>query len=88
MGIRFSHNELYTSDADLRQRMKAYYDELDQLSHFSSVFTGNFCVIETTQQLLDMARLRMEWWGEDPDEPILEEDKDEIQQILEGWARI
>ncbi len=88
MGIRFSHNELYTSDADLRQRMKAYYDELDQLPHLGSVFTGNFCVIETTQQLLDMARLRMEWWGEDPDEPILAEDKDEIQGILEGWARI
>ena len=88
MGIRFSHNDMYTSDADLRQRMKAYYDELDQLSHFSSVFTGNFCVIETTQQLLDMARLRMEWWGEDPDEPFPEEDKNEMQETLEGWARI
>ena len=88
MGIRFSHNELYTSDADLRQRMKAYYDELDQLPHLGSFFTGNFCVIETTRQLLDMARLRMEWRGEDPDEPILEEDKDDIQQVLEGWARI
>ena len=88
MGIRFSHNDMYTSDADLRQRMKAYYDELDQLSHFGSVLTGNFCVIETTQQLLDMARLRMEWWGEDPDEPFPEEDKNEMQEILEGWARI
>ena len=88
MGIRFSHNDMYTSDADLRQRMKAYYDELDQLSHFGSVLTGNFCVIETTRQLLDMARLRMEWWGEDPDEPLPEEEKDESQEILEGWARI
>ena len=26
MGISFSHNEQYMSDADLRQRMKAYYD--------------------------------------------------------------
>ncbi len=88
MGIRFSHNDMYSSDADLRQRMKAYYDELDQLSYFGSVLTGNFCVIETTQQLLDMARLRMEWWGEDPDEPFPEEDKNEMQEILEGWARI
>ncbi len=88
MGIRFSHNDMYTSDADLRQRMKAYYDELDQLSYFGSMLTGNFCVIETTQQLLDMARLRMEWWGEDPDEPFPEEDKNEMQEILEGWARI
>lgn len=88
MGIRFSHNDMYSSDADLRQRMKAYYDELDQLSYFGSVLTGNFCVIETTRQLLNMARLRMEWWGEDPDEPFPEEDKNEMQEILEGWARI
>lgn len=88
MGIRFSHNDMYSSDADLRQRMKAYYDELDQLSYFGSVLTGNFCVIETTQQLLDMTRLRMEWWGEDPDEPFPEEDKNEMQETLEGWARI
>ena len=88
MGISFSHNELFSSDADLRQRMKAYYDELDELPTFGSVLTGNFCVIETTQQLLDMARLRMEWWGENPDEPLPEEDKDESQQIFEGWARI
>ena len=88
MGIPFSHNELFSSDADLRQRMKAYYDELDELPTFGSFLTGNFCVIETTQQLLDMARLRMEWWEENPDEPLPKEDKDESQQILEGWARI
>ena len=88
MGIPFSHNELFSSDADLRQRMKAYYDELDELPTFGSFLTGNFCVIETTQQLLDMARLRMEWWKKNPDEPLPEEDKDESQQILEGWARI
>jgi glycosylphosphatidylinositol transamidase (GPIT) subunit GPI8 len=88
LGIRFSHNEQYANDADLRQRMKAYYEEIDQLPQMGGFFTGNFCVIETTRQLLDMARLRMEWWGKDPDEPMDGEDKNEIQEILEGWARI
>ena len=87
MGIPFSHNELYTSDVDLRKRMKAYYDELNELPTFGSFLTGNFCVIETTQQLLDMARLRIEWWGEDPDEPMPEEYKDGNQQMFEGWGR-
>lgn len=67
--------------------MKAYYDELDRLPSFGSLVTGNFCVIETTKQLLDMARLRMEWWGMDPDEPMAEEGKDDNQQILEAWGR-
>ncbi len=87
MGIPFSHNEQYTSDADLRQRMKAYYDELDRLPSFGSLLTGNFCVIETTKQLLDMARLRMEWWGKNPDEPMADEGKDDNQQMLEAWGR-
>ena len=84
MGISFSHNEQYMSDADLRQRMKAYYDELPT---FGSFVTGNFCVIETMKQLLDMARLRMEWWGEDPDKPMSEEGKDDNQQMFEAWGR-
>lgn len=87
MGIRFSHNEQFTSDADLRQRMKAFYDELNELPTFGSLFTGNFCVIETTQQLLDVARLRMKWWGEDPDVPMPEEGKDDMQQLFEAWGR-
>ena len=87
MGISFSHNEQYMSDADLRQRMKAYYDELNELPTFGSFVTGNFCVIETMKQLLDMARLRMEWWGEDPDKPMSEEGKDDNQQMFEAWGR-
>ena len=87
MGIPFSRNEQYSTDADLRQRMKAYYDELDKMSAFGSLFTGNFCVIETTQQLLDMARLRMEWWGQDPDVPQPEEFKDDNLQMFEAWGR-
>jgi glycosylphosphatidylinositol transamidase (GPIT) subunit GPI8 len=39
------------------------------------------------KQLLDMARLRMEWWGEDPDKPMSEEGKDDNQQMFEAWGR-
>ena len=88
MGIPFSHNEQYTSDADLRRRMKAYYDELSQMPTFGSFDIGNFCVVETMQQLYDIARIRMEWWNLNPDEPIDDDGaKEDMQQILEGWAR-
>jgi hypothetical protein len=86
MDIPFSHNDQYTDNADLCRRMKDYLDELSELPGFGSINTGNFCVIETTQQLYDVARVRMEWWDIDPDEP-LEEGKEEMQQILEFWAR-
>ena len=87
MGIPFSHNDQYTDDADLRRRMNDYYDELNLLPTYGSINIGTFCIIETTQQLYDIARLRMEWWGLNPDEPLEEEGKEEMQQILEFWAR-
>ena len=87
MGIPFSHNEQYTDNADLHRRMKSYYDELSELPTFGSFSIGTFCVIETIQQLYDIARLRMEWWKLDPDEPLEEEGKEETQQILEFWGR-
>ena len=52
MGIPFTHNELYASDSDLCHRLMAYYDEFNQMPAFNSLFIGNFCVIETTRQLL------------------------------------
>ena len=88
MGIPFSHNEQYTDDADLRRRMKDYYDELNQLPTFGSLSIGNFCIIETIQQLYDMARLRMDWWEIDPNGQFYQESKEDIQEILEGWGRI
>jgi len=88
LGIPFSHNDQYTDDADLLRRMRDYYDELSKLPSFGSFDIGNFCVIETTRQLYDIARLRMEWWELDPDEPLMEEGKEEMLQLLERWGRI
>ncbi len=87
MGIPFSHNEQYADDADLRRRMMAYHKELSALSTLGSLEIGSFCVIETTQQLYEVARLRMKWWGMNPDEPFDEESKEYTQQMLEGWGR-
>lgn len=87
MGIPFSHNDQYTDDADLHRRMKSYLDELNELPVFGSLNIGSFCVIETTRQLYDIARLRMEWWNIDPDEPMDKEGKQDVQELLEFWAR-
>ena len=87
MGIPFSHNDQYTDDADLHRRIQEYLDELNLLPTFGSFNIGTFCIIETTQQLYDIARLRMKWWNIDPDAPMDEEGKEEMQQLLEFWAR-
>ena len=87
MEIPFSHNDQYTDNADLCRRMKDYLAELSELPTFGSFNIGSFCVVETTQQLYDIARLRMEWWDLDPDEPLEGEGKDEMQQLLEFWGR-
>ena len=86
LGIPFSHNDQYADDADLHRRMKDYLDELSELPDYGSLNIGCFCVIENTQQLYDVARVRMEWWDIDPDEPLVE-GKEEMQQMLEFWGR-
>ena len=86
MGIPFSHNDRYADDADLHRRMKAYLDELGDLPGYSSINIGSFCVIETLQQLYDVARVRLEWWGINPDEPM-GEGKEDVQQLVEFWGR-
>ncbi len=87
MDIPFSHNDQYTDNADLRRRMKDYLAELNELPTFGSFNIGSFCVIETMQQLYDIACLRMEWWNLNPDEPLEGEGKEETRQLLEFWGR-
>lgn len=58
MGIDLERNELYASTQELLSSMKTYLDEKDEYGFLAN----NFCVVENAQQLLDVARMRYEWW--------------------------
>ena len=81
-GITLLRNEQYSSTADLTARLKSHMDEVNQTAGMGS--TATFCVVESAQQLYDVARLRRQWFtadeifrliipSTDPDDPANDE---------------
>ena len=62
-GITLLRNEQYSSTADLTTRLKSHMDEVNKSAGAGS--TATFCVVESAQQLYDVARLRRQWFTAD-----------------------
>ena len=65
VGINFITCEQYTSTDDLRKRVRNYLDSLPPMA----METAHFVVAEDAEQIYQIARVRSEWWGADPDDP-------------------
>lgn len=59
--IKVQTNEQYSNSADLQQRMRTYLTSLCNRGNVSTYNISNFCVIESTQQLYDVALMRRQW---------------------------
>jgi len=59
--IKVQTNEQYSNSADLQQRMRTYLTSLLNRGNVSTYNISNFCVIESTQQLYDVALMRRQW---------------------------
>jgi glycosylphosphatidylinositol transamidase (GPIT) subunit GPI8 len=62
-GISLLRNEQYAGTADLATRLKSHMDEVHKTSGAGT--TATFCVVESAQQLYDVARLRRQWFAAD-----------------------
>lgn len=67
LGISFSISEKYSQNTSLYERLQRYYDEIDNGPN--GLFIPSFIVAENTEQLYQIARLRSQHWGIDPDDP-------------------
>ncbi len=81
-GITLLRNEQYASTDDLTRRLKNHMDEISKTAGAGA--TATFCVVESAQQLYDVARLRRQWFtadetfrlilpSTDPDDPANDE---------------
>ena len=68
MGIAIQRNEQYATTSDLLASMTDYLDHLDVVD----MLANNYCVVETPQQLYEVARLRNEWWKDYVEGPVKE----------------
>ena len=62
-GITLLRNEQYAGTTDLTTRLKSHMDEVHKTAGAGA--TATFCVVESAQQLYDVARLRRQWFTAD-----------------------
>ena len=67
LGIGFRWNVQYSDSEMLYQNLQAFYDDIDDVSYYNNVMPA-FVVIERPEQLLQISKLRYEWWHFDLDE--------------------
>ena len=60
-------NQQYNGSADLQQRLRDYLTSLHNRSSVSMTHVNTFCVVESAQQLYDVALMRRRWMLSDPD---------------------
>ncbi len=84
LGISFSICEKYTQNTLLYQRLQDYYDEIDNGPN--GLFIPSFIVAKNTEQLYQIARLRSQHWGIDPDDPSGDIGEDAYFRV--AWAPI
>ena len=64
--IKVEHNVKYSSSADLQQRLRSYLSSLHERNGVSTYSLSTFCVIESAQQLYDVALMRRQWMLSEP----------------------
>ena len=67
LGIGFRWNVQYSDSEMLYQNLQAFYDDIDDVSYYNIVMPA-FVVIERPEQLLQVSKLRYEWWHFDLNE--------------------
>ena len=80
LGIGFRLCEQYDSDQQLYRDLTQYFKGLTM----SSLEVPQFVVAQNVAQIYQIARIRSEWWGLDPDDPA--QDERSGAQIRTLWA--
>ena len=68
VGIGFATCEQYTSTDDLCGRVRNYLDYMRDQGVLA-MEVAHFVVAQNVEQIYQLARMRSEWWGADPDDP-------------------
>ena len=65
--IQVPCNQQYNGSADLQQRLRDYLTSLHSRSSVSMSHVNTFCVVESAQELYDVALMRRQWMLTDPE---------------------
>ncbi len=92
--IQVESNQQYSSSAELQQQLRSYLTSLNNKGIVTTSKLATFCVVESAQQLYDIAFMRRKWMLDDPnmgelfpaDDPLAAEN-DDYWQDFEGLFR-
>jgi glycosylphosphatidylinositol transamidase (GPIT) subunit GPI8 len=65
--IKVPCNQQFSGSADLKQRLRDYLTSLHSRSSVSMTHVNTFCVVESAQELYDVALMRRQWMLSDPE---------------------
>lgn len=86
MGIELQRNDQYTSTDELLCDVDSFMDHLwEHPSH--NLLAVNYCVVETSKQMYDVAQARRRWVARNPDIAPNDETQDESWQTFESIFR-
>ena len=69
LGIGFRWNVRYTDSEMLYEKLRAFYDDIDDVRWYNEVMPA-FVVIESLEQVAQIGRIRYQWWNVDIDDHI------------------
>ena len=85
LGIGFRWNVRYTDSEMLYEKLRAFYDDIDDVRWYNEVMPA-FVVIESLEQVAQIGRIRYQWWNVDIDDLIttlVEKNGSNLSQIKE-----
>ncbi|SEA61031.1 Peptidase C13 family protein [Xylanibacter ruminicola] len=86
LGIGFRWNVRYTDSEMLYEKLRAFYDDIDDVWWYNEVMPA-FVVIESLEQVAQIGRIRYQWWNVDIDDHIttlVEKNGFNLSQIKEA----
>ena len=100
LGIGFRWNVRYTDSEMLYEKLRAFYDDIDDVRWYNEVMPA-FVVIESLEQVAQIGRIRYQWWNVDIDDLIttlvekngfnlsqIKETLNVFQKLVSAWSPI
>ena len=84
LGISFIVCEQYADTTAFYQNLRAYYDEIGSVVG-ASLNIPQFLVVNDVRQVYDISRIRIEWWGGNPDEWF---SNDFLGRLIVRWSPV
>lgn len=84
MNIELLRNVRYGTTEELKASVRDYLDEVEK-DAMENILTNSFCVVQSTRQLCDVVRNRIDWFVEKGADPTSEDGDKVYESLYRTW---